>query len=73
MNDRILEIARQVWPDPNISHANHMRFAELLLTQAINVVQNTPVGYQDYRSQIEDGMRKACISELKYHFGVEEI
>lgn len=72
MNERILELARQIWPDPNISHANHMRFAELLLNQAITVVQNTPVGYQDYRSQIEKVMRDECVAELKHHFGVQE-
>ena len=35
MNERMLELARQVWPDPNISHANHMKFAELIVRECI--------------------------------------
>jgi len=31
MNERILELARQVWPDPNTSHVNHEKFAELIV------------------------------------------
>lgn len=37
MNERILELARQVWPDPNISHVNHMKFARLLIRECANV------------------------------------
>ena len=34
MNQRILELARQVWPDPNTSHVNHEKFAELIVAEA---------------------------------------
>ena len=33
MNQRILELARQVWPDPNTSHVNHEKFAELIVQE----------------------------------------
>ena len=33
MNQRILELARQVWPDPNTSHVNHEKFAELIVEE----------------------------------------
>jgi hypothetical protein len=39
MNERILNLARQVWPDPNISHTNHMKFAELIVQQCILAVE----------------------------------
>jgi hypothetical protein len=35
MNERILELARQVWPDPNTSHVNHKKFAELIVRECI--------------------------------------
>jgi hypothetical protein len=33
MNERILELARQVWPDPNTSHVNHKKFAKLIVEE----------------------------------------
>jgi len=33
MNERILELARQVWPDPNTSHVNHEKFAKLIVEE----------------------------------------
>ena len=39
MNERILELARQVWPDPNISHVNHMKFAELIVRECVYIVE----------------------------------
>jgi len=38
MNERILELARQVWPDPNTSHVNHEKFAQLIVRECMNVV-----------------------------------
>jgi hypothetical protein len=40
MNERILELARQVWPDPNTSHVNHEKFAELIVRDCIDVAKN---------------------------------
>ena len=39
MNERILELARQIWPDPSISHVNHMRFAELLIRECSHIAK----------------------------------
>ena len=72
MNERILEIARQVWPDPNISHANHVMFAELIVRECITVVENTDKtqAYTTYDlAQIEGTMSK-CVKNIKEHFGV---
>jgi len=35
MNERILELAKQIWSDPNISHTNHIKFAQLIVTECI--------------------------------------
>ena len=37
MNERMLELARQVWPDPNISHANHVKFAESIIRECADI------------------------------------
>jgi len=58
MNERILELARQIWPDPSISHANHMRFAELIVRECAELADNQ----EDYLTA----------KIIKKHFGVEE-
>jgi hypothetical protein len=67
MNERILELARQIWPDPSISHANHMRFAELIVAQAIGAVQKRYMGDNNR----EDMEVRRCVEDLKKYFGVE--
>ena len=62
MNERILELARQVWPDPNISHANHLKFAELIVQECATVVERNlfqNIGYNTSRA-------------VKRHFGMED-
>lgn len=39
MNNRIQELAKQVWPDPSVSHTNHEKFAELLIQECCQVIQ----------------------------------
>ena len=48
-------------------------FAELIVKECMEVVASTPLGYRDYRNQIEKGMRSASVDELRLHFGVDEI
>ena len=68
MNERILELARQVWPDPNISHVNHTKFAELIVRECADIAKGVDgVEGGDYKS----GRTWAGIDVLK-HFGVEE-
>ena len=62
MNERILELARQVWPDPNISHVNHMKFAELIVRECAYVADE---------NYIHRGSR-TCGLAIIQHFGVEE-
>jgi hypothetical protein len=58
MNEQILELARQVWPDPNTSHVNHEKFAELIVLKC---------------AEIADTAEPFLSSDLiKKHFGVEE-
>ena len=74
MNERILELARQVWPDPNISHVNHTKFAELLIRECYETIkkdmelahiQLIPIDFGIYAN----GRLRRIIKE---HFGVEE-
>ena len=37
MNERFQELAKQVWPDPNTSHDNHMKFAELIVLKCAEI------------------------------------
>jgi len=64
MNERMLELARQVWPDPNISHANHMKFAELIVKECAKSANDW---YQNH-----DKIHSDPMSYVLAHFGVEE-
>jgi len=62
MNERILELARQVWPDPSVSHVNHEKFAELIVQEC--GVALSPM----LRDMISRGQ---AVELIKKHFGVE--
>ena len=66
-NNRILELAQQIWPDPNISHTNHIKFAQLIVTECINTVNKRYMGDNNR----EDFEVRRCVEDLKKHFGVE--
>ena len=69
MNQRILELARQVWPDPNTSHVNHEKFAELIV-QECAAVAGKFVHDNKYK---EGGISEFWLKDgIKEHFGVEE-
>lgn len=46
-------------------------FGDLVVKECIKVVEDTPLGYKDYRGQIEDVMRSVCVMEIKHKFGIE--
>jgi len=58
MNERILELAKQIWPDPNISHTNHIKFAELIVRECADVAAEHEA--------------LDIYEEIREHFGVEE-
>ena len=78
MNKRILELARQVWPDPNTSHVNHEKFAQLIVKECLEELRYTVLDTQelrrdkstDYQVGWEDGMFDAG-ETIKNIFGVE--
>ena len=77
MNERIRELAKESdldwhrhWNDDESNRLE--KFAELLVRECISTIENAENGYQDYRNQIEDGMRDHCISLVKNKFGVKE-
>ena len=81
MNERIKELAQEVFSfkyktDPNeLNPGHHMdhlhKFAELIVRECIETINGVPNGYVDYRNQIEDAMREACVDAVKQKFGVE--
>ena len=81
MNERIRELADQAvkYSLSNVNRDSEFftpiameKFAELIVRECISTIENAENGYQDYRNQIEDGMRNHCISLIKNEFGVEE-
>ena len=70
MNDRILELARQIWPDPSISHTNHLKFAELIIQECLLALE--PDLYEsDIEYKVDQAFYKRCERIIKHHFGVE--
>lgn len=80
MNERIQNILDQAinaMPehlDFDIPKELAEKFAELIVRECISAVDRIiPPGYkdyQDYRDQIEGASRRACVGEIKRHFGV---
>lgn len=72
MNERIREMIRKA--DIRCYETRGI-FDEILVKvvvkECIGVINKTPNGYRDYRNQIEDAMRNACVDDIKEHFGVE--
>ena len=66
MNERILELARQVWPDPNTSHVNHEKFAELIVEECLNQCYNRGMDDELYAGQLK------AATYIEEYFGVEE-
>lgn len=79
MKKRIKELAQQsgmvmyptglginentIWGDRNIE-----KFADLIIQECVKFVEETPLGYKDYRSQIEEAMRNDCANAVKRQF-----
>ena len=77
MNERIRELAEQALFESDFDDEQNIKitmdiFAELIVRECISTIENAENGYQDYRNQIEDGMRNHCISLIKNKFGIEE-
>ncbi len=71
MNERILELARQVWPDPSVSHVNHEKFAELIVRECSKVIVNG--GYRNPALGEKHPLTPLEIATMiKEHFGVKE-
>ena len=62
MNQRILELARQVWPDPNTSHVNHEKFAELIVRECMQQVE------EQYKPILED---ETMMKDIRWAYYVD--
>ena len=79
MNERIRELAEQA--DIVFGHYNNNevicsaidinKFAELIVKECTDTIENLSPGYIDYRNQIEDAFRIASIVEIKNRFGIK--
>lgn len=72
MNERILSLARQVWPDPNISHTNHMNFAELIVKECLIAIDKTDIThiYTTFDQSMVMGTIEKSKKAVKEHFGM---
>jgi len=78
MNERILELARQVWPDPNISHVNHTKFARLIAKECAVLAMTehhstSPAEYDEMEPYEQgcDDTASAISGKIRRIFGVE--
>ena len=75
MNERYKELAREAGllvHNPKNMPTKLEKFAQLLIQDCLNIVEELPPGYKDYRDQIEDAFRRDCIESIKERFGVKE-
>ena len=79
MNERIQELAEQarasVPPGLVVEQwiqVYNIKLGQLIVQECVSIVQGMSPGYQDYRDQIEDAFRRACLAETKHKFGVED-
>jgi hypothetical protein len=75
MNERYKELAREAGllvHNPKNMPTKLEKFAQLLIQDCLNIVEELPPGYRDYRDQIEDAFRRDCIESIKERFGVKE-
>jgi len=69
MNERILELARQVWPDPNTSHVNHKKFAELIVRECASICMEMATKCAGLEG--DGALAKDCAYWIKEDFGVK--
>jgi hypothetical protein len=88
MNERIRELVRQAVESVDIVTGNEslddelakmyipdcfaQKFAELIVKECIGIVENSPSSYGDYRDQISNSTREACVEKMKQQFEIAE-
>lgn len=74
MNNRILKLREQAGLQPyyDAQEGQIEKFAELIVGECVDIIEKLPPGYKDYRDQIEDAFRRACVKEIRQQLGVEE-
>jgi hypothetical protein len=72
MNERIKELATAAKLEHCVSHVRLQDFAERIIKECANIVDNVEPGYNDYRSQIEVMMRNDCVKVLLDKFDIED-
>jgi len=67
MNERIKELAVEAQVEHCISHVRLKEFSDLIIQEAISVVQKRYMGDNNR----EDMEVRRCVEDLKKHFGVQ--
>ena len=74
MNVRIQELAGECGfrVQPDIYDRNQSfdieKFSMLIIQDCLNIIEELPPGYRDYRDQIEDAFRRDCLLEIRQIF-----
>ena len=85
MNERIRELNLQAMsivmngsdPDGDVERMYipsefTKKFAQLIAKECIGIVENSPSSYGDYRDQISNSTREACVEKIKQQFEIVE-
>jgi hypothetical protein len=83
MNERILKLMTEAgfdveklrmypggWPREDLLILED--FAQLIVKECIGIVENLPSSYGDYRDQISNSTREACVEKIKQQFEIVE-
>lgn len=57
--------------DKEFTPVFNAEFAELIVRECVRVIEETPLGYGDYRDQILKSMRDHCAERVAEHFTLE--
>ena len=72
MNELIRELARQAGFELNPAHFDHEKFAELIVRECIDTLDQMPVYYKNENDrQIERDTISDCIRAIEQNFGVK--
>jgi len=71
MNPRIEELAKQVWPDPDINHTNHIKFARLIIEECLLALEPDWYG-TEIEYEFEQRFYSRCNGIIKKHFGLDD-
>ena len=77
MNENIEKLLKEVWPDPETSHVNHLKFAELIVRECVDFCANVcleRIQGDCPKDSREDNEARRCANAIRsqamQHFGI---